>query len=98
MWEPRDLGMRSISCVCVSGARHGKCVLQCRREALMCYLSLLLGLCDLLSPARACAESTREHSVRNKHRLSDPNCARNSPVFSVPEVLGIARRRSGRGV
>ena len=43
MWEPRDLGMRSISCVCVSGARHGKCVLQCRREALLCYLSLLLG-------------------------------------------------------
>ena len=60
--------------------------------------SLLLGLCELLSPAWAFAESTREHSVRNKHRLSDPNCARNSPVFSVPEVLGIARRRCGRGV
>ncbi len=61
--------MRSISCVCV-WARHGMCVLQCRREALKFYLSLLLGLCELLRPARACTESTREHSVRNKHRLS----------------------------
>ena len=63
----------------------------------VCYLSLLLSCASLLVQPVPAPRRTRDHSVRFKHRLSDPNCARDSPVFSVPEVLGIARRCSGRG-